>query len=189
MAVFKRRINQKITKALGSRRVETALYAKASSKFELAKNEFSSDIQQDQTVNMVDSNPFTRGYLGLYPDASPASELEFAILEKIQIRRRGDLISRDSKSATYRYNIIYPQRNQTYNDGILMLPWISKTWVEAIEQGIGNLERFLFRDQLGRSESGVQIKGSLNNGGEFTDFQLLDRLRNKFSARLRKRGL
>lgn len=189
MAIFKRRITQKINKALAGR-PETALFRRASEAVNSSVGDFAQEIPSDPAVIKAESE-YMRGYLGLYPDASPSEEITYAIVSKIKIRRRGNLIRGGDNEVTYRYSIVYPQRSQTYNDQILMLPWISKTWVEAIEKGLGNMENFLFRYDQGRSELGIQTKNSIPSSlsGESKDEEFLDRLRQRFSQIMRSKGL
>lgn len=187
MAIFKRRITQKINKALAGR-PETTLFRRASEVVNSSIDDLAEEIVFDESVARVEGE-YMRGYLGLYPDSSPSDELVHAIISKIYIKRRGDLIRRSKNEVTYRYNISYPPKSKIYNEKILMLPWISKTWVEAIERGLGNMENFLFKYDSGRSELGVQINGIVPSAeGEFVDEHLLNRLKGKFSQIMRYKG-
>ncbi len=188
MPVFRRRITDRINKTLQGK-PETRLFNLAAGRVDATRTQMKEEISGDEFVDQVQNDDFIRGYLGFYPDESPADALEYSIISKINIKRRGRLIKRGEGNVTYRYDIQYPSRSDIYGDHILRLPWISKTWVEAVERGLGNLENFLFQYEAGRSELGVQIKGSLMNERVVTDPNLLNRLKNIFSEKLREGGL
>ena len=85
----------------------------------------------------------------------------------------------------YKFNIQYPSRPEIYNDGGLSLSWTPKTWVQALQEGLGNIERFLFKPGAGRSKLGLQITNNINKESEPRDNSYLERLRNLFDQKLR----
>jgi hypothetical protein len=184
MAIFKAQIDKKITKAFTGRKARASAIKKMSTDLNRSKKEFLSEVESDPSSIKVTYDDKTRGYFGLTPSEDPVQNLKVSFNEKIQLNPR-PTTARYKSSAIYKFNIKYPSKPEIYNDGGLSLPWTPKTWVQALQEGLGNIERFLFKPGAGRSESGYQIKNSINRSQEPTDSSYLERLRNSFYVKLK----
>jgi hypothetical protein len=184
MAIFKARIDQKITKALTSKKARERATRRVTRDFNRAKQQFISDVSSDKSSVQVESDPKTIGYFGFNTDEDPVGNLQNSFEEKITLNTRG-VRKTAGKIASFKFNIKYPTRTEIYSDPDLSLPWTSKTWVQALQEGLGSIERFIFKPGAGRSEFGYQAKNSINTGSEPRDSSYLDRLRNAFAERLR----
>jgi hypothetical protein len=184
MAIFKAQINRKITKAMDGRKARSSAIKKMSTEFRRAKKQFIADIDSDPSSAMVESDDETRGYFGFNPSENPVQNLKQSFNENIELNTR-PTTKRYKDSAVYKFNIKYPSKGEIYNDGGLSLPWTSKTWVQALQEGLGNIERFLFKPGAGRSKLGYQTKRSINREPEIRDSSYLERLRGLFAEKLR----
>lgn len=184
MAIFKAQINKKITKAMTGRKARASAIKKMSTDFNRAKKQFISEVDSDPSSVMVESDDQTRGYFGLTSSETPVENLKQSFNEKIQLNAR-PTTTRSKNSAMYKFNIQYPSRPEIYNDGGLSLSWTPKTWVQALQEGLGNIERFLFKPGAGRSKLGYQIRNAINKESEPRDNSYLERLRNLFAQKLR----
>ena len=184
MAIFKAQINKKITKALTGRKARSSAIKKMSADFKRSKRQFLSEVGSDRSSQMVQSDDKTRGYFGLEPSQSPVQDIKESFEEKIQLNTRPST-TRAKNRAFYKFQIQYPSRPEIYNDDRLILPWTAKTWVQALQEGLGSIEKFLFKPGAGRSELGYQIKNSINRQSEPRDGSYLDRLRSLFETKLR----
>ena len=190
MPVFKRRVDAKIAQAAKGRRVQTIVTKEAQRKVELAKASLMSDIDNDPSSIMIETDPEVIGYFGFDTDDQPVDNLKFVIENRIGLNPRPKR-EKSSDGISYKYNIKYPSRREVYSEGALNLPWISQTWVQKLEEGIGNIEQFLFFAGRGRSEFGIQGRPSkkgkkLNDRAEPRDAGYLDRIRNDFAKNLRR---
>jgi len=193
MPVFTRRINEKIDRAARSKRVQSLVTSKADQAVETAKRLLADDIDNDPSSRKIDSDPETIGFFGFEPDDQPIEDLKYVIDERIDLNRRPKK-ENSGKGVAYKYSIKYPSEGEIYSEGSLNLPWISQTWVEKLQRGIGNMEQFLFFPAKGRSEFGIQGKpaksgSSLNSKVETPDPDYLNRIRKNFSEDLTKAGL
>ena len=184
MAIFKTRIDQKITKALSGKRARERATRKVTQNFNRAKEQFISDVDSDSASMKVESDPKTIGYFGFNPDEDPVGNLQNSFEEKITLNKRA-VRKKMGKVVSFKFNIKYPNRTEIYSDPDLSLPWTSKTWVQALQEGLGGIERFIFKPGAGRSEFGYQAKNNINSEKEPRDSSYLDRLRNAFAERLR----
>lgn len=186
MAIFKTRIDQKITKALSGKKARDRAIRKVTRDFNEAKQKFISDVDRDSASIKVESDPKTIGYFGFGTDEAPVENLKNSFEEKINLNK-SPTRRRSGKVVSFKFNIQYPSRIEIYSDPGLSLPWTSKTWVQALQEGLGSIEKFIFKPGAGRSEFGYQAKNNINSQSEPTDSSYLDRLRKSFSERLRNR--
>ena len=153
---------------------------------EEAKDRLARDIDQDPSSQKVEYDPKVIGLFGFESSYSPVDNLRASIDSKIDVTTRPKK-EKSSNGVAYKYRIKYPQKNQIYGDNNLNVPWVSKSWVELLERGISNVEKFFFSPSQGRSEFGVQGKGdSLKPVSDPTDPDYLDRIRGGFAENLRK---
>lgn len=184
MAIFKAKIDQKITKALSGKKARERATKRVTQDFNRAKEQFISDVSDDKSSRQVESDPRTIGYFGFNTDEDPVGNLQNSFEEKINLNKRG-VRKKMGKIVSFKFNIKYPNRTEIYSDPDLSLPWTPKTWVQALQEGLGSIEKFIFKPGAGRSEFGYQAKNNINAGNEPRDSSYLDRLRNAFAERLR----
>ena len=187
MAIFRRRITQKINNAIQNK--EPQVRRNANTRLNFAKNALMEIIDRDPISNRVLTSEFTRGYLGVTQGSNQVEPLKKVILNNTSISSRGTRRFADERRNSFIYNIKYPNKNQIYSDSSLFLPWGNKTWVEAMEIGIGNIENFLFIRGKGTSRLGIQAKNKVRGGGEIVDSEYLNRIRMGFSNSLSSAGL
>lgn len=193
MPVFSRRINAKVDKAARNKRVHSLVTRKAGLAVEGAKELLAADIDNDPSSQKIENDPETIGFFGFEPDDQPVDELKNVIDNKISLNRR-PRTEKSGKGVAYKYKIKYPSANEIYAENALNLPWISQTWVEKLQRGIGNMEQFLFFPAKGRSDFGIQGKPSksgksASNKVETPDPDYLNRIRKNFSDDLTQAGL
>lgn len=186
MPIFKARIDKKITKAMTGRKARDRAIKKVTRDFNEAKQSFISDVDSDFASIKVESDPKTIGYFGFDADESPVENLKDTLEEKITLNKRPER-KKIGKISSFKFNIKYPSKVEVYNSPNLSLSWTSKSWVQALQEGLGNIERFIFKPGAGRSEFGYQSKGGVNNQKENNDASYLDRLRRAFAERLRNK--
>jgi len=184
MPIFKARIDQKITKALGGKKARDRAIRRVTRDFNEAKQQFISDVDSDSASIKVESDPKTIGYFGFSTDEAPVENLKSSFEEKINLNK-SPVKRKTGKIVSFKFNIQYPSRVEIYSDPNLSLSWTSKTWVQALQEGLGNIEKFIFKPGAGRSEFGYQAKNNINSQNEPKDSSYLDRLRRSFAERLR----
>lgn len=188
MPVYRRRVNKKILAATQSPKTKAFVTRKADELVDDAKFRFLSKIEQDPSSVRVSSDDYVQGYFGFYDGDQPVSDLQAVFMSEIRLNKN-PRVKKKKNSSEYTFNIKYPSVREIYSESSLSLPWISKTWVEALQRGLNNIEHFLLKPRKGRSGKGVQIQSELNNRSEPTDSEYLRRLRKEFSESLRESGL
>jgi len=189
MPVFKRRIDAKIQKAMRGPKTERVLTRKADEVVRRAKDMLDDDIDLDMVSQKIEGDPKTIGYFGFDSGDLPVEELKRVVDARIDLNRRPKKKVKNKK-AEYTYNIKFPSSRDIYSESVLNLPWISKTWVEGVEKGLSDVERFAFKPGAGRSEFGVQLRGKVKDPiSPLKDDGYIGRIRNYFSENLKRTGL
>lgn len=190
MPVFTKRINAKIKNAANGQRAGEIVDRKANQSIERAKDLFDGDVDTDPVSRKIEGDPKTIGYFGFKPDDLPVEQLKVVLDERIKLNDRPRKIGSNQFAVKREYKIKFPTSREIYGESALNLPWISKTWVEGVEQGLSGVERFAFKPGKGRSEFGIQLKGNVPNQiAPLQDGDYIARLAKKFSENLRKAGL
>ena len=189
MPIFKRRIDAKIQKGLAGQKAKNFMRRKAERRVNSAKEKLDQDIDSDFVSKRIEGDPETIGYFGFEAGDLPVEELKRVMDNRIGMGSNSSVRTRKTASArqaTYTFQVKFPSSKDIYSEFILNLPWISKTWVEAVERGLGNLEkRFVFRPGKGRSQFGVQLKGYVQNPiTPLKDEGYIERIRRYFSENL-----
>ena len=184
MAIFKAQINRKITKAMTGRKARASAIKKMSNDFNRAKNQFLREVPSDPSSVGVATDKETRAYFGLRPSEDPVGNLVDVLNEKVQLDKR-PVTKRSANTASYKFTVKYPSKPEIYSESFLSLPWTAKTWVQALQEGLGNIENFLFKPGAGRSKGGIQVKSPIGNYEEERDPSYLERLRSIFSTKLK----
>jgi hypothetical protein len=189
MPVFRRRIEDKIQNAVAGRKTKGKLSRVAEQLNKEAKFMLDEDIDNDPVSRKIDGDPKTIGYFGFEAGDMPVEKLKQVLWEEIKLNPNPKVRKEKGKNA-FTFNIKFPQRREVFSKSVLNLPWISKTWVEGVEEGLSGVERFAFMPSRGRSEFGLQLKGEVPNKiTPLQDRDYINRIRKNFSENLSKAGL
>jgi hypothetical protein len=187
MPVFTERINAKVQKAANGRRAGEIVDRKANQSIERAKDMLDADVDADPVSRKIEGDPKTIGYFGFEEGELPVEQLKVILDERIKLNQRPRKIGSNQFAVKREYKIKFPSSREIYSESALNLPWISKTWVEGVEQGLSGVERFAFKPGKGRSEFGIQLKGAVKNQiTPLQDSDYIARLAKKFSENLKK---
>jgi len=191
MAIFKRRIDAKIQKSLTGQKAKNFMRRKAERQVNIAKSMLDADIDADPVSRKIEGDPKTIGYFGFEGGELPVENLKRVMDSRIGITSNSTVRTRKTASArqaTYEFKIKFPNSKDIYSESILSLPWISKTWVEGVERGLGGVEKFAFRPGKGRSEFGLQLKGNVQDQiTPLMDEGYIQRIRKYFSENLTRK--
>lgn len=121
------------------------------------------------------------GFLGFESGSNPTSELRDYLDRNIKLSK--------GKRVRGRLQIAYKYETPSKSgiDSASPLPWTSKSWTSAIEQGISGLERFIYFGKLSGSRSGfgLQAKNELRNA-EMKTRPYMSRILGSFNETLEK---
>ena len=187
MAVFRRRIRDKLNRAMSLRGEDGKVAAQR--RVDQAKDLLMEIIDKDPVSERILNSNFTRGYFGLLPGNNEVEPLKALIFENTKVTSQKQVRFKGEKGISISYNIKYPTQNEIYSSENLSLPWTRKTWVEAAQQGLSNISRFLFSEGKGNSGFGIQLKKDTFLRQEIIDPDYLKRIRLGFSESLTQRGL
>ena len=187
MAVFRRRIRDKLNRAMSLRGEDGKVAAQR--RVDQAKDLLMEIIDKDPVSERILNSSFTRGYFGLLPGGSEVEPLKTLIFGNTKVTSQKQVRFKGEKGISISYNIKYPTQNEIYSSENLSLPWTRKTWVEAAQQGLSNISRFLFSEGKGNSGFGIQLKKDTFLRQEIIDPDYLKRIRLGFSESLTQRGL
>lgn len=110
-------------------------------------------------------------FLGFQEGSDQISELAEFLTNSIKIER----ISISKTNFSVRVSISVPTIEDI--EGFTELPWISKSWVKAIEEGMSGLAQFLFSEEgfkTSRSSTGIQAVKSVSGASMQSQNYLTD---------------
>lgn len=183
-------VSRKITRAMarGSHREE--IRDEAESTFENAKEDFLNEVESHPTSNKVAGDPYTIGYFGFEEWDDPVSDFVRHMDQNITMGDRPRIYQRGPDEVEIRYFIKYPLDREIYEDKDLAVPWLDKTWVQLMVEGIHNIQYFLFGENKKKSRSGYGVQSDYkvsSTSVEPKDHTYLTVLKNRFRDILRGR--
>ena len=187
MAVFRRRIRDKLNRAMSLRGEDGKVAAQR--RVDQAKDLLMEIIDKDAVSQRILNSNFTRGYFGLLPGGDEVGSLKAFIFDNTEVTLQKQVKFKGEKGISISYNIKYPNQNEIYSSESLSLPWTRITWVEASQEGLSNISRFLFFEGKGNSGFGIQLKKDAFFIEEILDPEYLNRIKFGFSESLKQAKL
>ena len=141
----------------------------------------------DGPGSLPDGNLFS--FLGFYDGDNPVAEVASALANSIKI----ESIRANRQTMTVRITLKLPSIEDF--DGNAQLPWINKSWLRAVEDGISGLGRYLYEEEgfeASRSGTGVQAQKTVRGGswgGKPYLTQIVEKIAKKLAKDIRSKSV
>jgi hypothetical protein len=114
-------------------------------------------------------------FLGFFAGADPTERLRSVLEVGTSFR-----YTRQFGNAWY-FQVLFP--SQDLIEQVTDLPW-GGSWVDKIENGLDNLDSFIYKKGYGRSQQGIQAPYEINEGASFQEQPYLSEILANFKDRI-----
>lgn len=153
--------NKRLTKQLYNnirRRVRPTLIEEAYRKFNRAKEIFIDELRSHPVSLDISNKGYLFGLLGFPSDSNPIEDLVKIYDERIVAVEGSFNLNRNLIGI----NIRIPSKSELAGLGATVEWATNVPWPELVEIGVPNVQYFLQKEGVGRSEEGVQAKGPIS---------------------------
>ena len=188
--------------ATNSKMVKEKMYIKAADKFEDARNEMLKEYEDTKVVQELrygglsnDSALISEGnlfaFLGFDKSDSPATDLKEFLKDNITMAKT-PRITPQNNVIKFAYRVNIPSEQKIYSDPGLKATWSTKSWVDYVQNGLGNAAQFIFKSigfasPPSRSGTGLQLKkGERKDAPTFTPMKFLNELLDDFKEKFKR---
>jgi hypothetical protein len=127
------------------------------------------------------------GFLGFEVGSDPIGELDYRLFEKLNYYKNGTITVRGNFIGQ-RFRVSTPDIEEIYDNTILGEDGdgIGMSWVEAVENGVNGLDRFIYWEPnrlSGRSEAGIQASRKIRSA-KFSPVPYVSKILENFRERV-----
>lgn len=154
--------------------------------FEQIKKEMLMEFLQHPVTQEIQSGPTASNISGTLSHGNLFSFIGFEagsdpIAPIIQVIEDTNIYFYSRKKGEFLAKIIMPSAVSIFS--VTPLPWANgRSWAKGIESGISGLGFYINKQDVGRSEAGVQLKGKVRSGS-FKNTKYISHLISKYSKK------
>lgn len=145
------------------------IYNEAKIKFNQAKQLLLREVREHPICEELSTRPNNSrflggaagtlyGFLGFEDGQEPVEDLLDFLAANILFQ-----INRPTAIGVFPTTVLIPSLEDIESEGSLSIPWDSRPWPIAVEEGISGLPHYLFLEEKGRSLEGIQAKDRRGN--------------------------
>lgn len=191
-------INSKIVNKLKQKQYQNFMYSAANTRFVFAKDDLLEQFDNHEVTKELKegakatSSEFIdhgnlASFIGL-PDAEQEVAEVREFLRENTVLQNSPRITTSKNKINYKFPVKVPSKTQVYEQFPTPDNWSSRSWLQLIEDGIGNAAKYVFR-LLGlpnsRSGTGLQISKNRKDGGSFKSVKYISEIIDNFRARFK----
>jgi hypothetical protein len=162
------------------------IFAKEAMLEEFDESEVTSELQDGEEA---DSDILSRGnlfsFLGFYEGTDPTTPVR-EMLESTRLLSKSKFFMGD-KQVTYEFQVKAPSLEDIYKATPMPDDWNSRSWVDAIENGIGTFASYIYHVFINNSRSGtgIQSKGKIGGKDTIPKTKYISKILKNFAARFK----
>ncbi len=183
-------IRKKIGETLKKPRYEAFARNAANARFIAAREAMLEEFDEHPVTEELqdgpeaDSDILSRGnlfsFLGFYEGTDPTVEVRDLLETTAMSPKTKFLIG--ERQVTYQFQVKTPSIEEIYDKTPMPGKWSSKSWVEAIEEGIGTFASYIYHVFINKSKSGtgIQVDGKIGGSDVIPKTKYISRIIKNF---------